>query len=89
MDAMDGGLIDGSGGGGGGGSWSDWGFGGGGAGDAAGVMDAQTAVDANAMQHAIAGMGQDNASMLLDPVGTQYVVVGGGAASGNPALDLI
>jgi hypothetical protein len=39
-------------------------------GDAAAVADAQTAVDANYMEHAIAGMGQDNAVMLTDPVGT-------------------
>lgn len=52
---------------GGGGEFSGGEFGGG---DAAGVMDAQTAVDANAMQLEIAGMGQDNASMLADPAGT-------------------
>jgi hypothetical protein len=53
---------------GGGGDFTGGEFGGGG--DAAAVMDAQTAVDANAMQLEIAGMGQDNASMLADPVGT-------------------
>jgi hypothetical protein len=42
-----------------------------GSGDAAGVMDAQTAVDANYAQHAMEGIGQENSSMLLDPVGTE------------------
>jgi hypothetical protein len=45
-------------------------FSGGGAGDAAAVMDAQTAVDANYAQLSIEQMGQENASMLADPVGT-------------------
>jgi hypothetical protein len=45
-------------------------FSGGGGGDAAAVMDAQTAVDANYAQLSIEQMGQENASMLADPVGT-------------------
>jgi hypothetical protein len=42
----------------------------GGGDDATGVGDAQTAIDANAAQHAIEAQGQQNSSMLLDPVGT-------------------
>jgi hypothetical protein len=52
---------------------SDFSSGGGGdfsGGDAAGVADAQTAIDANYAEHAMAGVGQDNAQMLLDPPGT-------------------
>jgi hypothetical protein len=41
-----------------------------GGGDAAGVMDAQTAVDANFAQLSMEQIGQENASMLADPVGT-------------------
>jgi hypothetical protein len=56
----------------GGGDYSGGGFESGGGEYMAGgeVMDAQTAVDANYTQLEIAGMGQDNASMLADPVGT-------------------
>ena len=39
-------------------------------GDAAAVMDAQTAVDANAAQLGMEQMGQENALMLTDPPGT-------------------
>lgn len=58
MDVADGGLFDGAAATGGGGG--DWGAG----------MDAQTAVDANAAQNALALQGQENASMLADPPGT-------------------
>jgi hypothetical protein len=73
------GLMDGGGGGGdftggadlsggcGGGDFTGGDFSGG---DAAGVADAQTAVEANYAEHAMAGVGQDNAQMLLDPAGT-------------------
>lgn len=40
-------------------------------GDAGAAMDAQTAVDANAAENAMAGVGQENAQMYLDPVGTE------------------
>lgn len=42
-----------------------------GSGDAAGTMDAQTMIDANNAQLEMAGIGQDNASMLADPTGTE------------------
>jgi hypothetical protein len=42
----------------------------GGGGDAAAIMDAQTAVDANYAQLSMEQMGQENAMMLADPVGT-------------------
>ncbi|KAH7360359.1 hypothetical protein BKA65DRAFT_473514 [Rhexocercosporidium sp. MPI-PUGE-AT-0058] len=64
----------------GGGADGDFGGGGGdfGGGDMGGgesVMDAQTAVDANAAQLAMEQQGRENAMMLLDPVGTEYEVV--------------
>lgn len=45
-------------------------FDGGGGGFDASGMDAQTAIDANAAQLGMEQMGQENAMMLLDPVGT-------------------
>jgi hypothetical protein len=70
MDAAVGADFSGGGGDftGGGGDFTGGGFEGG---DATGAMDAQTAVDANAAQLAMEGIGQDNAQMLLDPVGTE------------------
>ncbi|KAF1917665.1 hypothetical protein BDU57DRAFT_172443 [Ampelomyces quisqualis] len=49
-------------------------------------VDAQTAVDANYTELAIAGMGQDNASMLADPVGTTYVFENAQATQGAAGL---
>ncbi|KAF2832403.1 hypothetical protein CC86DRAFT_462701 [Ophiobolus disseminans] len=43
-----------------------------GGGDAAAAMDAQTAVDASNAQLGMEQMGQENAMMLTDPVGTEY-----------------
>ncbi|KAH3940305.1 hypothetical protein HBI56_131500 [Parastagonospora nodorum] len=77
-----------------GGDWSgggDFGGGGGdltgfeGSGDAAGAMDAQTMVEANNAQLEMAGIGQDNASMLLDPAGTEYTWTGNAEATQNAA----
>lgn len=53
---------------GGGGDFTGGGFEGG---DAAATMDAQTAVDANAAQLGMEQVGQENAVMLTDPVGTE------------------
>ena len=69
VDAIDGGIFDGAAGGdlSGGGDFSGGDdFTGGG-----GEVDAQTAVDANAAQLAMEQQGQENAMMLLDPVGTE------------------
>jgi hypothetical protein len=87
VDAIDGGLFDGAGadtssmGG-------DFSFGGGedfsgGGGDVA--LDS-TAVDASYAQLAMEAQGQENALMLLDPVGTEYVMVDGSANTGVSSL---
>ncbi|KAH7093670.1 hypothetical protein FB567DRAFT_178182 [Paraphoma chrysanthemicola] len=85
MDAAVGADFSGGGGDftGGGGDFSGGGFEGD---NAAGAMDAQTAVDANAAQHAMEGIGQDNAQMLLDPVGTEYTMVNDATATGSAQI---
>jgi hypothetical protein len=70
------GLVSDGGGGGGGGDFIISGGGGEdftsfeGSGDAGMAMDAQTAVDASAVEAQMALVGQENAMMLCDPVGT-------------------
>ncbi|KAH7082635.1 hypothetical protein BKA63DRAFT_135922 [Paraphoma chrysanthemicola] len=85
MDAAVGADFSGGGGDftGGAGDFSGGGFEGG---DTAAAMDAQTAVDANAAQHAMEGIGQDNAQMLLDPVGTEYTMVNDATAAGSASI---
>ncbi|KAF2027346.1 hypothetical protein EK21DRAFT_114972 [Setomelanomma holmii] len=73
---------------GGGGDFTGGGFEGG---NASGAMDAQTALETNAAENAMAGIGQDNAQMLLDPVGTEYTMVNDptGASSAQIGYGLV